>query len=63
MKLFVLFFRIQRVTEEFQKYVKLKEVATSLNFKDDIEIADLVFEYWKLKRKVHPSSEQRDNLA
>ncbi|PIK41560.1 hypothetical protein BSL78_21587 [Apostichopus japonicus] len=43
--------RIQRVTEEFQKYVKLKEVATSLNFKDDIEIADLVFEYWKLKRK------------
>ncbi|KAJ8027908.1 Protein Jade-3 [Holothuria leucospilota] len=43
--------RIQKVTEEFQKFVKMKEVAASLNFKDDLEVVDLIFEYWKLKRK------------
>ncbi len=44
--------RIQNVTEDFYKYAKVKEVGTNLNMKDDLDVVDLVFEYWKLKRKV-----------
>ncbi|XP_022084537.1 protein Jade-3-like [Acanthaster planci] len=43
--------RIQNITEDFYKYAKAKDVASNLNMKDDLEIVDLVFEYWKLKRK------------
>ncbi|XP_033632001.1 protein Jade-3-like [Asterias rubens] len=43
--------RIQNVTEDFYKYAKVKEVSTNLSMKDDIDVVDLVFEYWKLKRK------------
>ena len=49
---FVLLLRIQNITEDFYKYAKVKEVAANLNMKDDYEVVDLVFEYWKLKRKV-----------
>ena len=40
------------MTEDFYKYAKVKEVGTNINMKDDLEVVDLVFEYWKLKRKV-----------
>ncbi|XP_072171530.1 uncharacterized protein [Diadema setosum] len=43
--------RIQVVTEEFYRYAKMKEVAAALNMKDDIDTVDMVYEYWKLKRK------------
>ena len=49
--------RIQNVTEDFYKYAKVKEVSTNLSMKDDIDVVDLVFEYWKLKRKVRKFNE------
>ncbi|XP_041463113.1 trichohyalin-like [Lytechinus variegatus] len=43
--------RIQLVTEEFYRYTKLKDIVSALNMKDDVEMVDMVYEYWKLKRK------------
>ena len=46
----ILLFRLQQIEAEFFKYVRLKDV--SQNLAVDMDIVNLVFSYWKLKRKV-----------
>jgi hypothetical protein len=49
--MFFLNTRLQQIEAEFYKYVRLKDV--SQNLAVDMDIVLLIFNYWKLKRKVY----------
>ena len=52
--LYTSFCRLQEMEDEFYTYVSSNEVASELDIKP--QYCELLYNYWKLKRKVSPNS-------
>lgn len=45
-----MYYRMQQMNEDFYIFVNVEEIALRLNL--DESVVDIIFVYWKLKRKV-----------